>query len=392
MKKDPLCSASKHAIVPVYMGDSGDDGWEYATFVITGAEDDIVVDSAIDGLCFEGSGSRSYCLPEGCYKFDVTAGSSPGEISWQMCGAMGGAPFTGTFCVVDGSCHFSCADEEVQVPLTLMDSAGDGWDDGSFRILIADDLVATTAAHGTLAKGAFTALDVCLNQAKCSYVMMEDLGSYPSEISFEVCDVTATVNDVVEVCAAGDGKSCSARLVVPPTDPTASCVDTSSNLALHKVSYDATHQWPTDFTVTVSGSSTTGDTVNVVQGKQGSDFLESSSLCLPDGCYSFDVGQAAPQLESGAEADIMWQLCGELHSGKYEGKLCVEAAFGFCYGLSDCPVLKSYTHRSAYQKYVMYSLDKDYITGQPISYYLDSGDIHGLEELCEMDSECFEVL
>jgi hypothetical protein len=131
--RDPLCNKEGHAHITIQMSDTGNNGWNYATFVITGANNDIVQDYAIDGLCFESSGTRSYCLEEGTYNFDVSSGNKPQEIGWQMCGTSGKAPFSSTFTVQNGKCHFECSNDRTRLDITLHDADGDGWNNGKCK-------------------------------------------------------------------------------------------------------------------------------------------------------------------------------------------------------------------------------------------------------------------
>ena len=395
--RDPLCSALGHVVVPIYMGDAGKDGWNYATFAITANGSDVVVDSAIDGLCFEGVGSRTYCLQEGCYNFDVTAGRKPTEITWEMCGGMGGAPFAGSFCVANGTCQFACdASSELAVDLLLSDSESDGWNGASFRILTAEDLTGSNTARGTLseAEADGATLHLCLDKTVCSYVMLEDPGSYPNEISFFVCGVTAYANDVIEVCGSEVDGSCVAQLFVPDaatgSNGTDTCPTGHSALSLSGFSFARDQTWPDSFAITVEGTSVGGDTVSLSAAHPATPaFAFSEQLCLPDGCYAFGAGEDTHHMSSLQQKQVMWHMCGNLREGPLTaGSLCVEEAFDFCYGLSPCPVLKSYAHAADYQHYLMYSKD---VGNEPVAYYLESGEVHGLRELCDLDKDCFEV-
>jgi len=96
------------ATMQVDMMDAYGDGWTFNNFIITNKDTGVVdfsihsasaaitvaacidpgaiVDNAYDSLCYGEDGSKSYCLPQGCYNFDVNYGYFPNEIQWQFCG------------------------------------------------------------------------------------------------------------------------------------------------------------------------------------------------------------------------------------------------------------------------------------------------------------------
>lgn len=81
-------TCSLHIVMKMY--DAYGDGWTYNNYAITDANG-LVVAGAYDSLCYGEQDSRSYCIPDGCYKLDVVRGYYAGEVSWNMC-TMTGSP------------------------------------------------------------------------------------------------------------------------------------------------------------------------------------------------------------------------------------------------------------------------------------------------------------
>ena len=76
--------------IKMKMYDAYGDGWTFNNYAITDANG-LVVAGAYDSLCYGDQDSRSYCVPDGCYKLDVVRGYYAGEVSWNMC-TMTGSP------------------------------------------------------------------------------------------------------------------------------------------------------------------------------------------------------------------------------------------------------------------------------------------------------------
>jgi hypothetical protein len=102
----PSTCDQSEANINVRMFDAYGDGWTFTSFAITDSVTGDVVGNAMDSLCYGNQAHRSYCLEIGqCYSFEVSRGYFPSEVAWNMCGASGGAPYRGNFCVTDGAAH-----------------------------------------------------------------------------------------------------------------------------------------------------------------------------------------------------------------------------------------------------------------------------------------------
>ncbi|MBM3429764.1 MAG: hypothetical protein FJX99_02125, partial [Bacteroidetes bacterium] len=80
------------------MNDSYGDGWNGATYTLTNSAGTVVSTGTLTGGA---SGNVTLCLPNGCYNMAVSAGTWPGEVSWNFnyngnLVASGGAPTANT--------------------------------------------------------------------------------------------------------------------------------------------------------------------------------------------------------------------------------------------------------------------------------------------------------
>ena len=102
--------------VTINMNDSFGDGWNGAIYILTSVDG---TEIGTGTVAVGSSASDTYCLPAGCYNIEVTEGSWPGEISWNVVGAFaglvnGGAAESVTFNVGSGDqcvvgCDIACA-------------------------------------------------------------------------------------------------------------------------------------------------------------------------------------------------------------------------------------------------------------------------------------------
>lgn len=100
-------------VYTLYMYDSYGDGWDGAFFEIDGVRGTVE-----DGY----QGTVELCLTQGCHDFSVSAGDYPHEISWELAGYTGEAPFDGRICV--GECEVYGDYYEVH----MSDTYSDTWD------------------------------------------------------------------------------------------------------------------------------------------------------------------------------------------------------------------------------------------------------------------------
>ncbi len=106
---------------------------------------------ADDGSCCFGT----------CATLNVTSGTFPGEVSWEIGGVTGGAPFTGVVCLTDPCFN----------TFNLFDLFGDGWNGATYTFTVGGVTIAT----GTLTGGASGTANIvpgtqgCTDPSACNY-------------------------------------------------------------------------------------------------------------------------------------------------------------------------------------------------------------------------------
>ncbi len=228
-----------HANVTVEMTDTYGDGWNYASYAILSSgsqsnETRHVVDNAFDGLCYGQYDTRSHCLSDGSYTFEVSRGYYPSEMEWAVCGVRGGAPSTLTLSVTKGRCTAGCDSSTVTVPIKLMTTDSDwGWD-GAYYALYSKQtgkqLYGGTYPPPPIDFSQSTELNhlLCLGRSQCFVLLLEQVGEFPSKVSYSICGhtVRGRYAEVVTLCINENG-TCSVSSLPTVTLPQASLVFTS---------------------------------------------------------------------------------------------------------------------------------------------------------------------
>ena len=398
--RDPVCILSGAANVRVEMTDTVGDGWTFSNYAILDLLSGDVVDNAYDSLCYGSEGAKDYCLSEGCYGFEVSRGYYPEEVSWSFCGNTGGAPYHGTICIEDEECGFIC-DHGAMLDVQLHDSYGDGWGGAYYNVYGENG---GSLYGGTLADGESAESQLCLS-AGCYYLMFDWPGNAPWEVSLDICDTTISPEDVARVCI-DSFNACSVTMV-----PEQSTIDTCSSIE-------------SDFSILMFDFASVGwknasfELRNeigelVANGGNTAGFVSSDNSCLADGCYSFTTANS-----SNAD-DLMWLACGERGAVPWTASVCVEKAYGLCYGLLPCPYLKSYAHSSDGNVFMISHIYDDAIDGGGGAYgyyYYGDGDndrslgarlsgseddeklivdsidnVHAVHNLCGMRDACYRL-
>ncbi len=193
--------------VSVNMIDSFGDGWNGSTYTIINTATNATVAT---GTMITGStATDAVCLPDGCYSMVVSAGTYPGEVSWNISGVDGGvvsgfAPATIPFSINTdcsgggtGDCEtytfqaggglfpeeiswtisgpngivgtgFATAGVDFCLPagcytLELFDSFGDGWDGAQWFLIFNGTIVNS----GTLVTGSYLSTTISIGGADC---------------------------------------------------------------------------------------------------------------------------------------------------------------------------------------------------------------------------------
>lgn len=367
--------------IKMKMFDAYGDGWTYNNYAITDSNGRVVA-GAYDSLCYGEQDSRSYCIPDGCYKLDVARGYYAGEVSWNMCTMTGGSPWSSEFCVdnTKKTCKEVCNQnsQNVLTPLTLRDSYGDGW--GGAYYAVYNTKTAEQVYGGTLLDGDSEISYLCLLEDTTYIILIIGESDVPSEVSYKVCDTTVTIDDVVELQLTLDKASntlvCHASISV-----TSDSTCTDNFISYSKLSFlnDGWHGSTIQLHDT-HGALLLNDTL------APKTFYGSGGVCLADGCYNF----AATSNNQNTDdlANYYWMMCRNKGSFPWNSQLCVNKNYDLCYGLSGCPVILSYSHYSDLVGYILSHYDSYY----EMEWYDDYENIHGIHELCDMYDGQYNLL
>ncbi|MBK8499757.1 MAG: T9SS type A sorting domain-containing protein [Flavobacteriales bacterium] len=177
----------------LYLYDSGGDGWEGGFYTITDLSSSTVVGT---GTLPSGSyGTAQVIIGTGCgscafYDLEVTAGSLPGEISWDLYDdlgnfiAAGGAPTLQSLCLAAG-CY----------TLYAYDAGDDGWNGAGFTV--SEQASGNVLSSGTLINAGFGSFQISIGGGcgitTCTdYSIVVSAGGAPSEISWSFSNMGVT--------------------------------------------------------------------------------------------------------------------------------------------------------------------------------------------------------
>lgn len=346
--------------------DGAGGGWSYAKFAIADSNG-LVVENALDSMPQGESGvdTRQYCLSPGKYSFRVTRGLDPPAVLWALCGFVGGAPFQGDFIVgSSGPCSFHC--DYSTVSLTLSSKSNSGWH-GAYYAIYAES-TGVQIYGGTLTSEDSTTQPTCL-RSDCYLLFLERQGDSPHDVSFEACGVQGSHYDVIRMCIDSSGK-CTASIVNSLS--AATCNSSSTPIAFNMFSPSLSGWGGNRFLLS------RGNDVMSTGWEGGSGFFSHSSLCLEDGCYSYAVSGD----NSSAYSNSFWLTCGIRGHLPWNTQLCVDNAYQLCYGLTGCPVIKSYARTHNRQWYVVYD---------DLGQLLAADNLHSVHELCELEDGCYNM-
>lgn len=388
---DAFCKAP-HFSAQVSLYDTFGDGWSFASYALTNLDTGLVVDDALDALCTGTQDGYSFCVPDGCYAMEVSSGKLPHEVGWSIdgCGLAGGAPFTGGgICVSGGgaTCAPSCHNGGAPQPLQLSDLGHDGWTGAYYAAFTQDGQL---FAGGTLIDGSAGTHTLCLPRSACYYVMLLLDGQAPAEVSFSLCGRTAYAGQVLEVCVGADN-ACEAHPLSAPGSQAAkaSCAASNSTyLDLSMFSLQANGWGSTEYRVGMVPGAAAAAAGALVGSLPAGQFGRTDGLCLPDGCHNLTVG-SPPGLSPSADSKLdFWFLCGERGLVPWRAQVCVERAFGLCFGLTGCPVLKTYLPRSEGHVLVLHHTDTEPGAGAMMDSFVN---VHGVHELCGLKDGCYSI-
>lgn len=357
---DPNCNVN-HARVTMHMQDSYGDGWTFASYAISDSNGR-VVGNAIDSLCSGTYAQHQYCLPDGRYILEVTRGQHPEEIVFDICGFMAGAPYRGYLHIHNTICTPDCPTGAL-TSMILTDQYGDGWSGAYYEIY---DINGVLYNGGTLMDGETAEHKLCL-PAGCYVGMMASVGQFNSEVGYSICGIEATFDDIVSICVDKDG-TCVGRRLEPVSSR---CDAEETNVPYYLLAFNG-DGWRHGTQMVISN-----DRNEVVHDSSLlSGFIMNSSVCLADGCYNFSV------TSDSVHNDMMWYMCGIKGYAPWTAQICIESMYGLCYGLTGCPIAKTYARRSD-----LIQLFGSSATGRVAVWEA----AHLVSELCDLEDGEFDI-
>lgn len=407
-----------------------------------------VIDDAYDSLCYGQSEMRYYCVKDTVVHLEVSAGFEPFAIEWEMCGYFGGAPYHGLFSVSGitvsntgedddqvplevSSCEFICQ-QGYETVITLIRDQDDedvigaegGWEGAYYSILSMDGK--KRLVGGTLSTGFTRNHTICLPEGEYLFIFDRSSSTLaPRKIISEICSVVLVGTQESIYLVVDSHYNCVGSVVAT----------SSSDLTPNKQLSGIGTCGPREVTtlpflmyddilsdhgarnasmllqLTKIGGFSSGDPSDVVY-QEVLDFGMTGDICLADGCYDMDLVQYTQAQSSGSGAigslvpnplgdnaiwnstlGIAWHLCGfKSGSVPFHGHVCVERRYDMCYGLSGCPILKTYVHSSDRSLAIFTSSVPDpVVSNHHLHFIADAVPLHGVSELCELEDGCYEV-
>lgn len=177
----------------LFMYDANGDGWEGAVYTITDVATGTVVSTGT--LASGGYGTGQVIIGAGCgsctfVNLEVSAGSAPGDVSWDLYDALGnfiasgGAPTLQTLCLQPG-CYTMYA----------YDAIGDGWNGAQYTF--TDPGTGSVLATGTLLNAGFGSFSISVGggcgSGTCEpYTLTVTGGTAPAEVSWSFSSMGVT--------------------------------------------------------------------------------------------------------------------------------------------------------------------------------------------------------
>ena len=132
--------------------------------------------------------------------------------------------------------------------------------------------------------------------------------------------------------------------------------------------------------------------VKVYNGTLKSGFSGADTFCNLKGCYRLNVElSGSEKLVSKAEAQVFtatsyFSVCGHRGRIPYSAPLCIDPVYGVCYGVTGCPVLKSYSKKSSrLSLFMSYELEGTEV-------FVQSLPVRGIREMCTLKALCYNVV
>lgn len=312
-------------LVDMVLYDEGGDGWTGGYYSIYQPQQQKQI---FGGTLSDGSEDiHTLCLPQGCsYLLFSAYGSSPYEISYEICGVTGSYTDVYRICidettkncvvesVLQNTNNASCSDTTVDI--NMFNLLASGWDTGVYSITQSSG---SLVASGTLESGFVDTDEVCLSD-----------GCYDFNTYFP-----STPSSNIE--SSSFWSVCGTRGKLPSSSQI--CVEKAYDLCygLTGCVYSKSYTHTSDFNyafITHYDSSIYGNNIDDLFNAHG-----VNDMCdLADGCYDFTIGAGRDYAVQDPENPYALidpnrnkaQVCGHTGSLPFSGTLCVSNSATQC--------------------------------------------------------------
>jgi hypothetical protein len=133
--------------------------------------------------------------------------------------------------------------------------------------------------------------------------------------------------------------------------------------------------------------------VTTYTGTLKDGFIGADSFCNLEGCYRLNVDLPATQkgaVDTATAKTIastsFFSVCGHRGRIPFSAPLCIDPVYGKCYGVTGCPVIKSYVKRSSrLNAFISYDM-----SGKET--FVENLAVRGIRELCTLKPLCYKVV
>ena len=140
---------------------------------------------------------------------------------------------------------------------------------------------------------------ICIYVYAWSYLYA---GTDPREIGFSLCNVDMQIDDVAKVCINEDNGQCIVDIITTP--PSSFVCD---DYAVTLIMIDARLEGWEDAQYTITDPSN-ANSIIASGGHVNNGFIDSEHICIPNGCYDFNMYGPIPISKS--QSYQTWIACG----------------------------------------------------------------------------------
>uniref|UniRef100_A0A7S4DAG6 Uncharacterized protein n=1 Tax=Heterosigma akashiwo TaxID=2829 RepID=A0A7S4DAG6_HETAK len=193
------------------MYDSWGDGWNGNTISLYDDSDEVVQEVTLYGGF---SGVECLDVEVGqCYSVKLSEeGSYAEEVTFSINGIVNDANYQSevSFCVDNSTSppEYSTGGNQYGVAFSMFDSWGDGWNGNFFGLFSLEDPAADAISTHTLSSGYEGEETVVVETSACYSMYVVAVGSWGSEVSWEICGIEGGIETTAYFCIDDVG-SCS---------------------------------------------------------------------------------------------------------------------------------------------------------------------------------------